>query len=208
MAAAGRPFPRVDRRRTWTARVWWHLLGSIRYSAGLPNHQGYPNISPEPNHGQHAADIDAVVASYESLMQRLIGGHAPEFTEVDVTMAQAKVLYVVMAAGELHMAELATRLGVTPSTTSELVERLVELGYVIRRSDPTDRRQVAISPTPAALELLERFRELNQRQLRELLGRLDAEELATVDRAIGVLGHAVDRTAATAGTTSIGGNRP
>lgn len=148
-----------------------------------------------------------MVASYESLMQRLIGGHAPEFAEVDVTMAQAKVLYVVIAAGELRLAELATRLGVAPSTASELVERLVELGYLLRRNDPTDRRQVAISAAPAALELLERFRELNQRQLRELLGRLDAGELATVDRAIGVLGRAIDRTVTTATSSSIEGNR-
>lgn len=140
-------------------------------------------------------------------MQRLIGGHAPEFAEVDVTMAQAKVLYVVIAAGELRLAELATRLGVAPSTASELVERLVELGYLLRRNDPTDRRQVAISAAPAALELLERFRELNQRQLRELLGRLDAGELATVDRAIGVLGRAIDRTVTTATSSSIEGNR-
>ena len=186
-----------------------HPERAFGYSAVLPNHQENPNISPEPKRSVPApVEIDAVVASYESLMQRLIGGHAPEFTEVDVTMAQAKVLYVVMAAGELHLAELATRLGVTPSTTSELVERMVELGYLIRRSDPSDRRQVAISPTPAALELLERFRELNQRQLRELLGRLDATELATVDRAIGVLGHAIDRTVSNATNASIEGNRP
>jgi DNA-binding MarR family transcriptional regulator len=181
------------------------------YSAVLPNHQENPNISPEPKHDPLArrgpATIDAVVASYESLMQRLIGGHAPEFTEVDVTMAQAKVLYVVMAAGELHLAELATRLGVAPSTASELVERLVELGYLARRSDRMDRRQVAISPTPAAQELLERFRELNQRQLRELLGRLDPEELATVDRAIDVLANAIERTVSAANTTSIEGDR-
>ena len=40
-------------------------------------------------------------------MQRLISDHAPEFTEVGVTMAQAKVLYVVLAAGHLRMSELA-----------------------------------------------------------------------------------------------------
>ena len=45
-------------------------------------------------------------------MQRLISDHAPEFTEVGVTMAQAKVLYVVLAAGHLRMSELASRLGV------------------------------------------------------------------------------------------------
>jgi len=127
-------------------------------------------------------------------MQRLIGGHAPEFTEVDVTMAQAKVLYVVMAAGELRLSELAGRLGIGSSSASELVDRLVELGFLRRRDDPADRRQVVITATPDAAALLERFRELNERQLRLLLAALDADELDAVERAIEVLGRAVDRT--------------
>jgi DNA-binding MarR family transcriptional regulator len=134
------------------------------------------------------------VARYETLMQRLIGGHAPEFTEVGVTMAQAKVLYVVVAAGELRLSELAARLGIGSSSASELVERLVELGFLYRRDDPTDRRQVGITATPDATALLERFRELNERQLRALLATLDDEEVAAVDRAIEVLGRAIDRT--------------
>jgi DNA-binding MarR family transcriptional regulator len=129
-------------------------------------------------------------------MQRLIGGHAPEFTEVGVTMAQAKVLYVVMAAGELRLSELAGRLGIGSSSASELVERLVELGFLHRHDDPSDRRQVVITATPDATELLERFRELNERQLRALLATLDQDELDAVDRAIEVLGRAIDRTTA------------
>ena len=129
-------------------------------------------------------------------MQRLIEDHATEFTEVGVTMAQAKVLYVVMAAGELRMSELAARLGIGLSSASELVERLVEVGYLRRHSDADDRRQVVVTTTPDAIELLERFRELNQRQLRALLGRLDREELDTVDRSIEILVNAVDRTTA------------
>ena len=128
-------------------------------------------------------------------MHRLISSHAPEFTEVGVTMAQAKVLYVVTAAGELRMSELAARLGVGMSAASEQVDRLVDLGLLRRHSDEGDRRQVVVTTTPAAIELLERFRELNQRQLRELLGRLDAGELVTVDRSIEILAGAIDRTA-------------
>ena len=60
-------------------------------------------------------------------MHRLVGDHATEFAEVGVTMAQAKVLYVVMAAGQLRMTELAGRLGIGTSSASEIVERLVEL---------------------------------------------------------------------------------
>jgi DNA-binding MarR family transcriptional regulator len=145
--------------------------------------------------------IERVVDRYEALMHRLIEGHAPEFTEVGVTMAQAKVLYVLAAAGELRMSELATRLGVGTSAASEQVDRLVDLGLLRRHSDEADRRQVVVTTTPAAIELLERFRELNQRQLRELLGRLDAGELAAVDRSIEILAQAVDRTATANGAT-------
>jgi DNA-binding MarR family transcriptional regulator len=133
-------------------------------------------------------------------MHRLIEGHAPEFTEVGVTMAQAKVLYVVTAAGEIRMSELATRLGVGMSAASEQVDRLVDLGLLRRHSDEVDRRQVVMTTTPAAIELLERFRELNQRQLRELLVRLDAAELGVVDRSIEILAGAIDRTTVTTAT--------
>ena len=135
-------------------------------------------------------------------MHRLIGGHASEFAEVDVTMTQAKVLYVVMAAGQLRLSELAGRLGIGTSSASEIVERLVELDLLDRESDPADRRQVVITTTPAAGAMLERFRELNQRQLRELLGRLDADELAVVDRAFEIFQSALDRGAPESVTTA------
>ena len=136
------------------------------------------------------------------MMQRLIGDHAPEFTEVGVTMAQAKVLYVVLAAGRLRMSELAGRLGIGPSSASEIVERLVELGYLDRADDHDDRRQVVVTVTPEGAALLERFRELNQRQLREMLGRLDAGELAVVAESLDIFHRAIDRGAVTATTVT------
>lgn len=127
------------------------------------------------------------------MMHRLIQGHATEFTEVGITMTQAKLLYVVIAAGRLRMSELAARLGIGSSSATELADRLVELGLLTRHADPDDRRQVVVTATAEAEDLLERFRELNLRQLRELLGRLDAVELAVVDRSLVVLHAAIDR---------------
>jgi len=145
------------------------------------------------------------------MMQRLISDHAPEFTEVGVTMAQAKVLYVVLAAGHLRMSELASRLGIGASSASEVVERLVELGLLRRVDDADDRRQVVITATPDAAALIERFRELNQRQLREMLGRLDADELAIVAESLEIFHRAIDRGAvspATATTVHQGEHTP
>ena len=88
------------------------------------------------------------------------------------------------------------------SSASEVVERLVELGLLRRVDDADDRRQVVITATPDAAALIERFRELNQRQLREMLGRLDADELAIVAESLEIFHRAIDRGAVSAATAT------
>ena len=94
--------------------------------------------------------------------------HAPEFTAIDLTMAQAKLLYVVTATGEQTMSEIAQRLGVTISTASGAVDHLVSIGLLSRVDDPANRRQVRVSVTRYGLETLEQLRELSTRQMRAL----------------------------------------
>jgi DNA-binding MarR family transcriptional regulator len=110
---------------------------------------------------------------------------------VELTMAQTKALYVIIAADHLRMSELAARLGVTSSTATGQIDGLVELGLVERRVEPADRRHVVVAATPAALTLLERIRELNSRRMREMLARVDADDLPTIERAIALLDAAV-----------------
>jgi DNA-binding MarR family transcriptional regulator len=129
-------------------------------------------------------------------MHRMADSHAPEFLEIAVTMPQAKLLYLLGAAGELHMSELVTRLGVSLSTISGLVDRVVEAGLAGRREDTSDRRQVVVGLTPAGLAFIDRFRELNARQMRELLAHLDDAELASVFDALTALTRGADRLAA------------
>ena len=119
--------------------------------------------------------------------------HAPEFTSVDLTMAQAKLLYVVTASGDLSMSEIAHRLGVTISTASGAVDHLVSVGLLSRIDDPANRRQVVVSVTPFGIETLERLRELGTRQLRALLEAVrDDRDLAVIERAMRILSDALE----------------
>jgi long-chain acyl-CoA synthetase len=101
------------------------------------------------------------------------------------------------------MSDIAARLGVTSSTATEQVDRLVELGLLERRTDAADRRHVVISTTPEAAASLEHLRELNTRRMRELLVRIDADDLASVERAITALAAAMDLDIVPATTTDI-----
>src|SRR5665811_1462572 len=145
-----------------------------------------------PDEADRVARIDRVVASYELLMHRIASSHAPDLMEVAVTMSQAKVLYLIAASQGMRMSELAVRLGVSISTTSGLVDRLVDHGLLARHDDPADRRQVVVTITTTGSANLERFRELNAAQMRRLLARLADSELDVVERATRLLAAAAD----------------
>jgi len=138
--------------------------------------------------------IQRMIDVTDRFMHRISEWHAVEFLEIDISMPQAKVLYLAASGeGGLRMSVLATRLGVTLSTVSGLVDRLVDAGLAARRADPEDRRQVIVSVTPAGDHLMERFRELNRRQAQELFGSLADDDLDTVERAFGLLADAAGR---------------
>lgn len=129
--------------------------------------------------------------AYDTFHQRVAALHAPEVVELDLTLAQLKAVYLVATTGPIHMSALAVQLGTALSTTSELVERLVGLGLLERREATTDRRQVLVSATPAAVARLEDLSELGRGRMRELLARLPGvEDLETVQRAIQLLADA------------------
>jgi DNA-binding MarR family transcriptional regulator len=140
--------------------------------------------------------VDRVVAAYDTLMHRVASAHAPEFVGVGVTMSQAKVLYLVQAEPDMRMSDLAGRLGVTLPSISGVVDRLVDQGLLTRRDDPADRRQALVRISDAGIDQLDLFRELNARQVRILLARLDMTDLAVIERALDILAAAAASTAA------------
>lgn len=140
----------------------------------------------QPDH-ERIERVERVVRAYEAFMHALMSQHAPEVTSIDITMAQAKALYAVLATGELRMSDLAARLGVTSSTATGQVDRLVELGLLGRRDEPGDRRGVIVAATAQAAATMEHLRELNSRRMRELLSQVPPDDLVVVEQAIAIL---------------------
>lgn len=141
----------------------------------------------KPNQDLDRPSVTRALAAMEVFQQRLMALHATEFTTLDITMAQAKLLYVVATAGELSMSEIAQQLGVTISTTSGAVERLVELGLLARTEDPANRRQVCVTVTETGAATLEQVRELSIHQLRTLFERMSDTDLGVIERAIRIM---------------------
>jgi DNA-binding MarR family transcriptional regulator len=148
------------------------------------------------NHSDRSNDqIEQAVSGYQELIHAISTSRPPEFPDSSLTMAQMKVLMLLSIGGETRMSDLAPRLGISLSTLSSLVERLVEASYAQRRDDPRDRRNVLVSLSAEGEGLLDTFQELGVRHLRDLLAQLDESELEAVNQTIGVLVAAARRLA-------------
>jgi MarR family transcriptional regulator, organic hydroperoxide resistance regulator len=133
------------------------------------------------------------VEGYRELLRVVSAAGTPEFPEPGVTMAQMRVLMLLAAVGEARMSDLQPKLGVSLSTLSSLVDRLVEANLAQRRDDARDRRSVLVSLTERGVQMLDSFQELGERHLRELLVHLEPGDLETVTRAIDLLVAAARR---------------
>jgi DNA-binding MarR family transcriptional regulator len=85
--------------------------------------------------------------------------------------------------------ELAKRLGITVSTTSGLVIKLVDHGLVARGSLADDRRQAPLSLTEAGVALLGELSDEMRTYMSEVAARLGAD-LDTITQALETLAQA------------------
>jgi DNA-binding MarR family transcriptional regulator len=161
-------------------------------------------VQPRPaaRQGANRPAVDRTIGAFEAFQLKLMAVHVAEFTTVDLTMAQAKLLYVVMAAGELSLSEIAGQLRVTASTASGAVDHLVGLGLLSRADDPADRRQLRVSATALGRQTIEQLHELSERQLRALFDVISDADLDVVAKAIEIMSAAVSTTTATNPTTN------
>ena len=132
-----------------------------------------------------------MLTAYDRFHERIASLHAPEVAELNLTLAQLKATYVVAAAGSIRMGSLAVQLGTALSTTSGVVDRLVQLGLLERLEEPSDRRQVLVRATKVARQQLESMSELGRGRIRELVLRLSTPaDIDIVKQAINLLADA------------------
>ena len=124
-----------------------------------------------------ASTADAILDRFRSFMRQAALWQEPGILGVDVTMAQAKCLFVAAVHPRISMTSLAAQLNVGLPAASGLVDRLVEHGYLARQEDPDDRRQQLVSVTTAGADVFDRLRQFSADRLSRLLQGLSPTEL-------------------------------
>jgi DNA-binding MarR family transcriptional regulator len=118
-------------------------------------------------------------------------------TECGVSVLEHGSLYELSNAPErrLPMADLADRLGLSPSATTRLVDRLEERTWVRRESPRENRRTVNVIITPDGRRAYVRNNRLFTATVQEAVAaHLDAEEMSTLISLLRRLSGAAMRT--------------
>lgn len=143
-----------------------------------------------PTDEQH---IDEALAVLPAIGRRLYASLMEHPMNSGRSLGQVKALGFLHRAGAATLGELARGLGISLPTASELVDRLVDDGLVIRDIDPDDRRRVRIDLTPLARELGKHFHDMRRAQVRAALESLTDEQRAAFVPALRALAMALER---------------
>lgn len=116
-----------------------------------------------------------MMESIRALVRRFALSERADVACCGITVAQAATLDTLAACGPARQNDLGRQLGVTPSTLTRNLTRLLDAGLVERLPDPDDARASRIRLSSDGARAVDAVRRQEQAFARDILGRLPAD---------------------------------
>jgi DNA-binding MarR family transcriptional regulator len=107
--------------------------------------------------------------------------------EQNSSVAQVNALFRLRHMGTCGVSDLGEELGVSHPAASQLLEKLVQQGLVMRTEDPQDRRNKRIALSPAGERVVQESIQARQVWLADVNSLLTAEERQQVNASLQLL---------------------
>jgi DNA-binding MarR family transcriptional regulator len=121
--------------------------------------------------------IEDILTLADSLFRQLLPTVPKDLLALDISMPQAKILLILYVHGPRRMSDIASELDVTLPTATSLIDRLVEKQYVMRETQPDDRRVVLCELTEMGQRAIGRTWQSARDRSQELLQAMNADKL-------------------------------
>ena len=123
-------------------------------------------------------------------MNRSMRGWGRFAKSTGLSMPQFGLLMQMHHKGACGMSAVSERFDITPAAASQLVDKLVQNGFIKREEDPQDRRAKLLNLTDKGRELIQQGIEERYRWVEELGERLTGEERVKVTEALNIMTRA------------------
>jgi MarR family transcriptional regulator, transcriptional regulator for hemolysin len=100
--------------------------------------------------------------------------------DLGLSSAQWRLLIHVLKEERVTQARLAERLEIEPISVSRLIDRMVQAGWVMRETDPNDRRVRLIVASPRALSIRESLFQTARGVYAEALAGIPSQDQAAL----------------------------
>jgi DNA-binding MarR family transcriptional regulator len=124
--------------------------------------------------------IEHILQLSDKAFSELLPMVPTEWLQLDLTMPQLKVVFLLYLNGPSRMSEIASALDVSHATATGVVDRLVERKIVLRKSHPDDRRVVLCRLSEDGEKMIGGLWHLARERIRELLGMVEPTKLILV----------------------------
>ncbi|MFI9829067.1 MarR family winged helix-turn-helix transcriptional regulator [Streptomyces sp. NPDC051913] len=126
---------------------------------------------------------DALVGVQRLIRRRL----RREMPAPQLRGAEVELLRLVVARPGIGISDAAKDLYLAGNSVSTLVNQLARQGYLVRETDPADRRAARLMPTPAAEARLGEWRRRRADLVRQQVARLDEADRDALAAAVPAL---------------------
>ena len=129
----------------------------------------------------------SIRAWMDVFMHRSMRGWGRFAKSTGLSMPQFSVLMQLHHKGACGMSEISERFEVTPAAASQLVDKLVQAGFIVREEDPHDRRAKLLNLSDKGSDLVQQGIEERYRWLDQLSERLTEAERIQIGEALETL---------------------
>lgn len=130
---------------------------------------------------QRSERIENIFQNFRAIKREFSHGSRFSNRHFGMTMTQGSALMLLMHDGRKTMGEIASALGVSKSAASQLLEGLIEKGFVERVQDEDDKRVAYVSISRAGLRRFKHMRARGGRRMTQLFDLLDDTELEQIE---------------------------
>ncbi|MEV5510782.1 MarR family winged helix-turn-helix transcriptional regulator [Streptomyces orinoci] len=119
-------------------------------------------------------NVDAVTRAVLTASRLLVAVSARSLAAAEdrVTLAQFRMLVVLSMHGAVNLVTAAGLLGVNPSTTMRMTDRLIAAGLVSRGVNPGNRRETVLRVTPDGQRIVEEVTARRRDEIAAIVARM------------------------------------
>ena len=132
----------------------------------------------------------AIRSWMDVFMHRSMRGWGLFAKSTGLSMPQFSVMMQLHHRGNCAIGDISERFDITNAAASQLVDKLVQSGFIKREEDPQDRRAKMLNLTNKGRDLIQRGIEERYRWVDDLAGKLTLEERAKVTEALNFMTRA------------------